>query len=212
VQVTGEGYDPTTGAIAMPDQTEARQQLQLLLIGAALCSNAHLVHPLGSSRWQEMGDPTEAALLVAALKAHLNLEDLQTNYPRQREVPFDSRRRMMTVVLNWQHSEDLSSILPNSSYLSFTKGAPLEVSRRCQSILRLGHMTELTPSDRQAIIAANDRLAQEGFRVLGFGTAPLLDWQIALLFLCPPILLGAEELRKLVIFKTRSPSSNLVKP
>ena len=37
-----------------------------------------------------------------------------------------------------------------------------------------------------------------------FGTAPLLGWQIALLFLCPPILLGAEELRKLVTFKMRS--------
>ena len=167
VQVTGEGYDPTTGAITMPDQTEARQQLQLLLIGAALCSNAHLVHPLGSSRWQEMGDPTEAALLVAALKAHLNLEDLQKNYARQREVPFDSRRRMMTVVLDWQHSEEFAPILPNSLYLSFTKGAPLEVSRRCQRILRLGQMTELTSSDRQAIIADNDHLAQEGFRVLG---------------------------------------------
>ena len=179
VQVTGEGYDPTTGAITMPDQTEARQQIQLLLIGAALCSNAHLVHPLGSSRWQEMGDPTEAALLVAALKAHLNLEDLQKNYARQREVPFDSRRRMMTVVLNWQHSEEFAPILPNSLYLSFTKGAPLEVSRRCQSILRLGQMIELTPSDRQAIIAANDRLAQEGFRVLGLairqGNGELLE-------------------------------------
>ena len=38
-----------------------------------------------------------------------------------------------------------------------------------------------------------------------FGTAPLMSWQIALLFLCPSILLGSEELRKLVIVKTRSP-------
>jgi len=111
--------------------------------------------------------PTEAALLVAALKAHLNLEDLQKNYARQREVPFDSRRRMMTVVLNWQYSEEFAPILPNSLYLSFTKGAPLEISRRCRSILRLGQIIELTPTERQAIITANDRLAQEGFRVLG---------------------------------------------
>ena len=85
----------------------------------------------------------------------------------------------MTVVLDWQHSEEFVPILPNSLYLSFTKGAPLEVSRRCQSILRLGQMIELTLSDRQAIIAANDRLAQEGFRVLGLairqGNGELLE-------------------------------------
>jgi magnesium-transporting ATPase (P-type) len=44
-----------------------------LLAGSALCSKAHLVHPFDSSQWQEIGDPTEAALLVAAIKSGLNL-------------------------------------------------------------------------------------------------------------------------------------------
>ncbi len=163
IEVTGEGYDPK-GKIRLPSESQAQQQVELLLVGSALCSNAHLVHPAGSSRWQELGDPTEAALLVLALKAHLNLEDLQKQYPRLREVPFDSRRRMMSVVLDWQNSQ----LFPNEApYLSFTKGAPVEVLRRCHSILSHGKIKELTKADRQEMIEANDRLAQQGFRVLG---------------------------------------------
>ncbi len=164
VEVTGVGYDPGTGKIIQSTEPQAQQQVELLLVGAALCSNAHLVHPPGTSRWQEMGDPTEAALLVVALKANLNLEDLQKQYRRLREVPFDSQRRMMTVVLDWQKSALFAN---ESPYLSFTKGAPLEVLRPCQSILRNGQIQELTKGDRQQIITANDRLAQKGFRVLG---------------------------------------------
>jgi Ca2+-transporting ATPase len=164
IEVTGVGYDPNTGKIILPPESQSQQQVELLLVGSALCSNAHLIHPPGTSRWQEIGDPTEAALLVAALKANLKLEDIQKRYPRLREVPFDSRRRMMTVVLDWQNSE----LLPNEApYLSFTKGAPLEVLRHCHWILRHGEIQELTKGDRQQIITANDHLAQKGFRVLG---------------------------------------------
>jgi Ca2+-transporting ATPase len=167
IEVSGAGYDPTTGTIDLPPQMEAPWQVHLLLAGAALCSNAHLVHPLGESRWQEIGDPTEAALLVAALKANFNLEELQAQYPRLREVPFDSRRRMMTVVLDWQNSDLWGNEFP---YLSFTKGATLEVLRRCHFILRSGQVQELAEGDRAEIAAANDNLAQQGFRVLGIAT------------------------------------------
>lgn len=97
--MTGAGYDPIDGTVQMPADYEAAWKVRLLLIGAALCSNARLMHP-SPERWQEIGDPTEAALLVVAAKAGLNLELLQHQFPRLREVPFDSRRRMMTVVLN----------------------------------------------------------------------------------------------------------------
>ncbi|AGF50990.1 Zinc exporter [Synechocystis sp. PCC 6803] len=171
--VPGEGYDPSTGKITFPPGKDEKQQVKLLLIGSALCSNAHLIHPSGSSRWQEMGDPTEAALLVAALKADFDLEQLQQDYPRRREVPFDSRRRMMTVVLDWQKAGENLPFLTSGrndlpwENLAFTKGAPLEVLRCCQSILKAGQVTELTSGDRQIITEANDHYAKEGFRVLG---------------------------------------------
>jgi potassium/sodium efflux P-type ATPase len=164
IEVSGAGYDPTTGNLSIPPEIAAPWQVHLLLVGAALCSNARLIHLTGPGRWQEIGDPTEAALLVAALKAGLRLEQLQQQCPRLREVPFDSRRRMMTVVLDWQQSDLWANEFP---YLAFTKGAPLEVLRCCQFILRSGQVQELTEADRIEIAAANDDLAQQGFRVLG---------------------------------------------
>ncbi|NWF61961.1 MAG: cation-transporting P-type ATPase [Fischerella sp.] len=164
IEATGAGYDPTNGTVHIPADFAASWQVHLLLAGAALCSNARLIHLTAPSRWQEIGDPTEAALLVAAAKAKLNLEQLQHQSPRLREVPFDSRRRMMTVVLDWQSSQLWANEFP---YLAFTKGAPLEVLRHCQSILRGGTVQELNQADRDEVVTANDNLARQGFRVLG---------------------------------------------
>jgi magnesium-transporting ATPase (P-type) len=164
IEVTGAGYDPTAGGVQIPQGFEASWKINLLLTGAALCSNARLIHLTAPSRWQEIGDPTEAALLVAAAKAGLNLETLQQQLPRLREVPFDSRRRMMTVVLDWRSSTLWTSDLPN---VAFTKGAPLEVLRHCTSILRNGTLTNWTEADSREVSTVNDNLAKQGFRVLG---------------------------------------------
>jgi magnesium-transporting ATPase (P-type) len=162
IEVTGAGYDPTSGKVRMSGLMV--EKVQLLLLGSALCSNARLVHLDRPSRWQEIGDPTEAALLVAAAKAQLNLATLQQQLPRSREIPFDSRRLMMTVVLNWQAA---TQWVDNSPYLAFTKGAPLEVFKHCHAILRNGVVEALTPADCAEVIQQNDSLARLGFRVLG---------------------------------------------
>ncbi|BAY11684.1 cation-translocating P-type ATPase [Calothrix sp. NIES-2098] len=176
IELTGAGYDPTIGKVNLPSNTAVKWKANLLLIGSALCSNARLIHLTAPSRWQEIGDPTEAALLVAAAKAGLNLENLQQQLPRLREIPFDSRRRMMTVVLNWQASD----LWPDTSpYIAFTKGAPLEVLRHCHTILHDGDVQELTHEAWDDVVQANDDLARQGFRVLGLaarrGNQELLD-------------------------------------
>ncbi len=188
IEVTGAGYDPTSGQVNLPADSEIVWKAKILLIGSALCSNARLVHLNAPSRWQEIGDPTEAALLVAAAKAELNLENLQHQFPRLREIPFDSRRLMMTVILNWQSSELWTDALPN---LAFTKGAPLEVLKHCHWILRDGDLQELTHDYWQEVVTANDDLAKQGFRVLGLaarrGGQELID-------------LKAQELEQNLIF------------
>ena len=163
IEVTGEGYDPTAGTVHLPADFNAAWKVRLLLTGAALCSNARLIHP-SPSRWQEIGDPTEAALLVAAAKGDLDLASLHQQFPRLREVPFDSRRRMMTVVLDWRNADLWADAQP---HVAITKGAPLEVLRHCQHILRNGEVQPLTEADEADIVAANDGLARQGFRVLG---------------------------------------------
>lgn len=176
IRITGAGYDPTVGQVHLPPHSPLTWKVNLLLTGAALCSNARLTHLTAPSRWQEIGDPTEAALIVAAAKAGLNVEVLQQRYPRQREIPFDSRRRMMTVVLAGRDDlwpPTLSSANPQKADLvAFTKGAPLEVVRHCQSILRDGTATPLTHADWEQVVAANDHFARQGFRVLGLSIRP----------------------------------------
>lgn len=175
IEVTGVGYNPTGEIETVP--AEAQTQVKTLLTGAALCSNARLVHPSESSQWLEVGDPTEAALLVVALKAGLKLETLQRQAPRIREVPFDSHRRMMTVVLEGDWAQfcptELSGSDSNLSlYLSLTKGAPLEVLQHCQFILKDGKSQMLTAANRAEVTNANDSLASQGYRVLGVAIRP----------------------------------------
>jgi Ca2+-transporting ATPase len=86
-----------------------------------------------SNIWQAIGDPTEAALLVAAIKTKLSLEELQRLAPRVREVPFDSHRRMMSVVVTGNASVQslfVPDVQPRDTFLVFTKEAPLDVLGR----------------------------------------------------------------------------------
>ncbi|MFB2770620.1 cation-translocating P-type ATPase [Pelatocladus sp. BLCC-F211] len=183
INVTGVGYEPK-GEVEIFN-SEFESQIKLMLAGAALCSNARLNHPQGSSQWQALGDPTEAALLVVAIKAGLHLEELQQQAPRIREIPFDSHRRMMTVILekssnfsvlnnelkNTIFSQSYQSTLrEQNSTLVFTKGAPLDILQHSRFILCSGQQQELTEGQRGEIEVANDHLASQGYRVLGIAT------------------------------------------
>jgi calcium-translocating P-type ATPase len=176
IDVTGVGYEPNGEVKIKAEQHQSH--VQLLLTIAALCNNARLNHPSGSAQWHVLGDPTEAALVVAGVKAGLNLEELRSQFPRIREVPFDSYRRMMSVLLesNSEFStlnDELENITfadklkTQNSLLVFTKGAPLDVLEHSQFILRSGQQQELTPAQRSEIQAASDELASQGYRVLG---------------------------------------------
>jgi Ca2+-transporting ATPase len=174
INVTGVGYEPKGEVEILTEElrtTEAqrtrRNEVLLMLAGAALCSNARLNHPPDSHQWQVLGDPTEGALLVAAIKAGLKLEELQQQAPRIQEIPFDSHRRMMTVLLEGHLEFDNTE---NSQYLIFTKGSTLDVLQHSQYLWHSGEKLKLTQTQRQEIVAANDQLASQGYRVLGVAT------------------------------------------
>jgi len=130
---------------------------RLLLEVAALCSNARLD---GAAA---VGDPTETALLQAALAAGLDPGERQRLHPRQREIPFDSHRRRMTVLVGWN---DPPLPIGGGASLVITKGAPLEVLEHCEAWLTPGGREPLDPIRRQQVVAANDDLAARGFRVI----------------------------------------------
>jgi potassium/sodium efflux P-type ATPase len=168
--VTGTGYEPT-GTIksvgarrALPSNSNHAlpEDVRRLLVAAALCNNARLLPPNGESRrWTILGDPTEAALRVAALKADLDLDAEANRLPRLREIPFDSRRKRMSTI----HRSGRARI-------AFVKGAPKEVLALCT---HLGCDTPLDDSCRAEIMTANDDFARAGLRVLAVAERQLTD-------------------------------------
>ncbi|HEX2913791.1 MAG TPA: cation-transporting P-type ATPase [Chloroflexia bacterium] len=158
LSVTGNGYSPQ-GEIKEDGQAlEAvvKRNLEQLLIAAALCNDARLLPPDNETPyWREIGDPTEAALEVAALKGGLDLKKEAGLAPRLRELPFDSHRKRMSTIHAYQ-----------GNTLAYVKGAPKEVLALCTSVQLNGQAYPLDEAQRGRIMAANDEYASSGLRVL----------------------------------------------
>jgi Ca2+-transporting ATPase len=182
--VTGVGYEPkgeftTDGGRPVPPGDPALYQV---IRAAAFCNNAHLLPPNGEKKWGILGDPTEAALLVAAEKAGFDREKERAALPRVHQLPFDSRRKRMSVirqgpVAGMPRPSLFGEYDPSSGELRpltvFTKGAPKEVLSFCTCILMDGTERPLTEADCDTIMAVNDRYARAGLRVLAMATREL---------------------------------------
>ncbi|MEB3301958.1 MAG: HAD-IC family P-type ATPase, partial [Cyanobacteriota bacterium] len=107
----------------LPEETPERRNF--LLAGSALCNNARL------SGGSSVGDPTEVALVQAAADAGLDVEALRQRHGRLQEVPFDSHRRRMSVVVAWRPGEHGLPPGPATGRVVLTKGAPLEILAQC---------------------------------------------------------------------------------
>jgi magnesium-transporting ATPase (P-type) len=97
IDVSGVGYAPR-GVLSEGGAPvhEADAALRALLHAAVLCNDAELVAPPDElTPWAVLGDPTEAALLVAAAKFGVDVQRLRQRAPRQAELPFDSDSKMM---------------------------------------------------------------------------------------------------------------------
>lgn len=156
IRVSGVGYEPKGNFSPEPNGHEWGETLLALLEAADCCNNARLNPPCAEHpTWTSLGDQTEAALKVAALKAHLNEKELNLLYPRIHEIPFDARRKRMTTVHRTAHGE-----------IAFTKGAPREVLQLCSHIEIDGQVFPLDDALRQEILNANDDFARRALRVL----------------------------------------------
>jgi P-type Ca2+ transporter type 2C len=179
--VTGDGYRPSgdfvvDGRAARPLEDPS---LALALKSALLCSNAQLAQSGGGKRsllrkladgapkagWSIQGDPTEGALVVAAAKAGYRTDKLHGSHRRLVEIPFESERRRMSVLVRAESGEaDLH-----------LKGAPDTVLELSTYIFIDGKVQPLTALMRAAILAENERMAGQALRVLGIAYRPLPD-------------------------------------
>ncbi len=118
----------------------------------ALCTDAVL--PVGA-QYSE-GDPTQTSVVDYANRLGLPKYELEKQFPRVGEIPFDSGRKLMTTV----HTT------PGGGWIQHTTGAPDVVIGRCTHIRRGGKVIPLTDEIRAELAAANKGLADKALRVL----------------------------------------------
>ena len=134
----------TDGRLLPPEEL-SREAHRSFIEGFTLCNDA-------SAR---IGDPTELALLDMAAGLHVYRPVLETRLPRIDEIPFDSDRKMMTTLHRM-----------GSSSVSYTKGSPDEILKRCSHIRLDGKVVPFTPSHKQKIRNAIKEMSSRALRVL----------------------------------------------
>ena len=156
-QVTGAGYAPQGQFLKGDEPINPRDEVDLIqvLTTAARCNNA-TVSPRGDGidSWQVIGDPTEGALVVAALKAGIESHDRE--HQTVHEIPFDSERKTMSVVVRG----------PEGTAVMHTKGAPEMILAKCIAERRGGKVEPLTDDRRGQIMQWNSEMAGRALRVL----------------------------------------------
>lgn len=103
-----------------------------------------------------LGDPTETALIQYALDQKIPVHQMLTDYQRLQEVPFDSERKLMSTV-----NRD------GTRYFVAVKGAPDQLLKRVTKIEQNGQITAISAQQKEAILAANQKMAKNALRVLG---------------------------------------------
>ena len=146
--VSGVGYAPE-------GQVQDLAVVGDLLRVAALCSDARLVPATSAEPWRVLGDTTEGAILVAAVKAGIYREIEEARTPRVGAFPFDADRKIMTTV-----HRDAADVR------AYVKGSPEAVCERCTRIRVDGHDIVLDDAGRRHVHDADDTMARQGLRVL----------------------------------------------
>lgn len=134
------------------DQISLENANQELLLRCSILCNDSTNHD-----GQEIGDPTETALINLGSRLGRHAKDVREIYPRLSEVPFDSDRKLMSTV----HTFDGKCVM-------VVKGAVDVLLNRMTQIRIGGETRDLSEEDRVKIELQNMEFSRDGLRVLGF--------------------------------------------
>lgn len=154
VELSGTGYEPVGAATVVDgDHETVLDEARIVLAAGSVASNAQLDQVNG--HWQIQGDPTEAAFLVAAPKLD-GVTERADAHERHAEAPFDSERKMMSVL---GAADDKVRVL--------AKGAPDVLLGRCVAE-QVGQVARpLTDERRAELERVVVSLSEQGYRTLG---------------------------------------------
>ena len=163
ITVEGSGYSSKGRFLigGKPMSANSVPELEKLIRVSLLCNNSDLAQG-NSGSITVLGDPTEASLLVLGEKAGIRRQDAKNSAKFIEELPFDSERKMMSVVYEF-----------NGKKTVLAKGAPEVILSRCTHYSKGGKRSPLDEKTRLEILSANDRMAGDALRVLGFAERPI---------------------------------------
>jgi len=180
-EVTGEGFDPkgTVKADGPLADLAADAGLRNILECGVLCNDATLKRD--RDRWVVEGDPTEGALIVAAVRAGLDVGAVRTRWPRVAEVAFTSERKKMSTLHAALPPSEVQEILAvpegerhqrlqDLNLVLHVKGAPERILAACSHHVVDGERKPLSDNDRRQYLFRNQELATRALRVIAHAT------------------------------------------
>ena len=161
--VSGTGYRPNGDFYDGEDRIDVKsnKSLQQLLTFASLCNNATLKQK--DEEYFIDGDPTEGALMVSGLKAGIKKEQLLNQFEIVNEFPFDSTRKMMSIIVKDSTGQQ---------YV-VTKGAPDVLLGTSESILWENKQQFLSPKYKNEVTKAIEDLASNALRTIAVAFKPI---------------------------------------
>ena len=162
LQVTGEGFNPTTGELMEDGEPLGAQQMaslrddlgyRLATACASLCHNSSLHREDG--QWVAFGDPTDSACAVFGWKLTEPTDKMEARHPRVHEFFFDSQRKRMSVINEFEGERWV-----------FSKGAIGPYLRLVTHVVQDGEIQPIEERHRQRIGEVNLELASQALRVL----------------------------------------------
>ncbi|WEZ01954.2 calcium-translocating P-type ATPase, SERCA-type [Bacillus subtilis] len=162
-RVAGAGYEPK-GSFTLNEKeinVNEHKPLQQMLLFGALCNNSNIEKRDGE--YVLDGDPTEGALLTAARKGGFSKEFVESNYRVIEEFPFDSARKMMTVIVEDQDRK---------RYI-ITKGAPDVLMQRSSRIYYDGSAALFSNERKAETEAVLRHLASQALRTIAVAYRPI---------------------------------------
>lgn len=121
-----------------------------------LCSDADIVDNVS------VGDPTEVAFIAYGIKNNMYKKDLNNEFERVGEIPFDSDRKLMST-LNKE----------NEKYIVHTKGAIDNLLKICNKIKIENDIITLTEEEKENLLNISNNMSDEALRVIAVAYKPV---------------------------------------
>jgi P-type Ca2+ transporter type 2C len=160
ISVSGSGYEPKGEFTSDGHAVEPGGPLARLLQAGALASDARLARDREHG-WKITGDPTEAALVVAAAKGGFVKSELDAKFPRVHEIPFTSESKRMTTL----HAV-------HGGTTAYAKGAPEVILSACGQLVGEKGVIPLDACVRESILQSGSSMASEALRVIAVAYKP----------------------------------------